>query len=119
MAFRGFRYHPDAEEGLEALLARGDVAFAELKRRIQRVQSEWEPDEDDDGPLLVVPFEDFFLIFTVAGDLVWESVQNNNGGNVTWDLTNRGGEAVTSGVYIYRVETPPGDSVYGRIVVIR
>jgi hypothetical protein len=65
MAFRGFRYHPDAEEGLEALLARGDATFAELKRRIQRVQVEWEPD-DDDGPLLVVPFEGFFLIFTAA-----------------------------------------------------
>ncbi len=66
-----------------------------------------------------VPHDCTIKIFTVAGDLVWESVQNNNGGNVTWDLTNRGGEAVTSGVYIYRVETPPGDSVYGRIVVIR
>jgi hypothetical protein len=66
MAFRGFRYHADAEEGLKALLARGEEAFAGLKRRIQRVQREWEPDEDDDGPILVVPFEEFFLVFTVA-----------------------------------------------------
>lgn len=65
MAFRAFRYHPDAEGGLEALLARGDATFAALKRRIQLVQSEWEP-QDDDGPQFVVPFEDFFLIFTVA-----------------------------------------------------
>jgi hypothetical protein len=67
MAFRGFRYHRDAEEGLLALLERGDATFSELKRRIRRVQSEWEP-EDDDDPQLVVPFEDFFLIFTVADE---------------------------------------------------
>ena len=65
MAFRGFRYHPDAEDGLLALLERGEATFSELKRRIRRVQSEWEP-QDDDDPQLVVPFEDFFLIFTVA-----------------------------------------------------
>lgn len=65
MAFRGFRYHPDTEEGLLALLERGDATFSELKGRIRRVQSEWEPEEDDDLQL-VVPFEDFFLIFTVA-----------------------------------------------------
>jgi hypothetical protein len=66
-----------------------------------------------------VPADCTIKIFTVSGDLVWENVQSNDGGNVTWDLTNRGAESVTSGVYIYRIEKTDGDSVYGRIVVIR
>jgi len=66
-----------------------------------------------------VPHDCTIKIFTVSGDLVWENVQNNDGGNVTWDLTNRGSESVTSGVYIYRVEKPDGDSVFGRSVIIR
>jgi hypothetical protein len=65
MAFLSFRYHPDAGEGLAKLLARGDKTFAELKRRIRAVQDEWEPQDDADLQLLV-PFEDFFLVFTVA-----------------------------------------------------
>jgi hypothetical protein len=66
-----------------------------------------------------VPHDCTIKVFTVSGDLVWENVQNNDGGNVTWDLTNRGSEPVTSGVYIYRVEKPDGDAMYGRLVVIR
>lgn len=66
-----------------------------------------------------VPHDCTIRIFTVAGDLVWESVQNNNGGNVPWDLTNLASDSVASGVYIYRVVKPDGDAVFGRIVVIR
>jgi hypothetical protein len=66
-----------------------------------------------------VPHDCTIKIFTVSGDLVWENIQNNDGGNVTWDLTNRGSESVTSGVYIYRVEKPDGDATFGRIVIIR
>lgn len=65
MAFRSFRYHPDAGKGLAELLARGDETFAELKRRIRAVQDEWEPQDDTDLQLLV-PFEGFFLVFTIA-----------------------------------------------------
>lgn len=65
MAFSRFRYHPDAEEGLAALFERGAVVFAELKRRIALVQRQWEPEDNDDSEF-VVPFEDVFLIFTVA-----------------------------------------------------
>lgn len=66
-----------------------------------------------------VPHDCTIKVFTVAGDLVWETEQNNDGGNVTWDLTNRGSDSVASGVYIYRVVKPDGDAVFGRIVVIR
>ncbi len=58
-------------------------------------------------------------VYTVAGDLVWETTHSSPKGNIEWDVTNRSSEPVVSGVYVYRVETPAGDSVYGRIVVIR
>lgn len=67
MAFRSFRYHPDAEEGLEALFGRGKTTFEDLKHLIQQVQNDWEP-QGEDIPQHLVPFEDFFLIFTVAQD---------------------------------------------------
>lgn len=66
-----------------------------------------------------VPHDCTIKIFTVAGDLVWENEQNNDGGNVAWDLKNLAHDTVASGVYIYRVVKPSGDAVFGRIVVIR
>jgi hypothetical protein len=65
-----------------------------------------------------VPTQCMIKIFTVAGDLVWE-YDHNGGGNVEWDVTNRNSYPVTSGVYVYKLEAPSGESVYGRIVVIR
>ena len=65
MAFSGFRYHPDAEAGLIELMDRGKDTFEELKRQIRLVQDTWEP-EDEANPVFVLPFEDFFLAFTVA-----------------------------------------------------
>lgn len=67
MAFRSFRYHPDADEGLEALFERGRTTFADLMRLIQTVQNEWQPQEEAASEH-IVDFEDFFLIFTVADD---------------------------------------------------
>jgi len=67
MAFRAFGYHPDAEVSLEVLLARGDATFAELKRQIKMIWDGWEPQEGDE-PQLVVLFEDFYLVFTVAAE---------------------------------------------------
>jgi hypothetical protein len=40
MAFRPFRYHPNAEEGLEALFGRGKTTLEDLKRLIQQVQND-------------------------------------------------------------------------------
>jgi hypothetical protein len=67
-----------------------------------------------------VPATCTLRVYTVSGDLVWEkSVQNGTGGNIRWDVRNRSSEPVASGVYIYRVVTPSGGSVYGRLAVIR
>lgn len=69
-----------------------------------------------------VPQETDIKIYTVAGDLVWESHHSNSGGSggiVSWDVRNKEGQDVGSGVYIYRCESGNGDYAYGRIVVIR
>ncbi len=66
-----------------------------------------------------LPHDCTIRVYTVSGDLVWENIQNNDGGVVAWDLTNRSSESIASGVYIYRVEKPDGDAMFGRLVVIR
>jgi len=69
-----------------------------------------------------VPGEAQIKIFTVAGDLVWEGAhysEDGTDGIVSWDVRNKEGQEVGSGVYIYRVEASGDDDVYGRIVVIR
>ena len=59
-------------------------------------------------------------IYTVAGDLIWESEHDNpNSGNIEWDVRNSSGEDVASGIYVYRIEDPNGQQVYGRLVIIR
>jgi hypothetical protein len=65
-----------------------------------------------------VPPNCIIKIFTVAGDLVWINDHTDGGGNVEWDTRNLEEEDVASGVYVYRIESG-GDSVFGRIVVIR
>jgi hypothetical protein len=64
VAFREFRYHPDAEAGLRALFALGDTVFEALEQQIRTIQNEWQPD-DKDVAQFIVPFHGFFLIFTV------------------------------------------------------
>ncbi len=65
-----------------------------------------------------VPADAQLRVFTVAGDLVWETT-NDATGNVEWNVRNLSNEEVASGVYIYRVVAPNGASMYGRLVIIR
>jgi hypothetical protein len=60
-----------------------------------------------------------FKIFTVAGDLVWETSQTEGTGTIAWDTKNLQGEEVSSGIYIFRLESQTGNWVYGRIIIIR
>ncbi len=69
-----------------------------------------------------VPGDAEVKIFTVSGDLVWEYRHvsaDGDDGVVSWDVKNKEGGDVCSGVYIYRVEGAGGDDMYGRLVVIR
>jgi hypothetical protein len=73
---------------------------------------------DDKIRFVNVPTNCEIRIYTVSGDLVWE-YKHEGGGNIEWDTTNRGGESVASGVYLYRVEDPDGGQVFGRLIIIR
>jgi len=66
-----------------------------------------------------VPPNASMKIYSVAGDLVWEGEHHGLDGNVEWDVKNLGGNDVGSGVYIFKVESDNGDTVYGRLVIIR
>lgn len=69
-----------------------------------------------------VPSEADLKIYTVAGDLVWEthhSSLDGTGGVITWDTKNKHGQPTGSGVYIYKFESDSGDTMYGRVVIIR
>jgi hypothetical protein len=63
-------------------------------------------------------------IYTLAGDLVEEIQFDGRGGQgtVEWDLVSRNGQDVTSGVYLYSIETDTNEAYQrkiGKFVVIR
>ena len=74
---------------------------------------------DDKVRFVNVPANCTIRIYTVSGDLVWELEHNNNEGNIEWDGKNRGGQDVTSGVYIFSVKDNGGGQSFGKLIVIR
>ena len=69
-----------------------------------------------------MPPEATIKIFTVAGDLVWEGAHSSPDGSdgiISWNVRNRYGQDVNSGVYLFRVESSSGEDVYGRVMIIR
>jgi hypothetical protein len=67
-----------------------------------------------------VPAVCYLKIYTVSGDLIWETVhREETSGNIEWDVRNEAGEEVTSGIYIYKLENEKGNYIYGRLVIIR
>jgi len=62
-------------------------------------------------------------IFTLSGDLVEELYHNSadNSGTLVWDLVSRNGQNVTSGVYLFAVESRNSkiDRTIGKFVIIR
>jgi hypothetical protein len=59
-------------------------------------------------------------VFTVSGDLVWETEHDGTAGDgqVRWDLISRNGQDVESGIYLFTVDSSLGHQV-GRFVLIR
>jgi hypothetical protein len=59
-------------------------------------------------------------VFTVAGDLVWETEHDGSAGDgeVRWNLISRNGQDVESGIYLFTVDSSLGHQV-GRMVLIR
>lgn len=70
-----------------------------------------------------VPKEADIKIYTVSGDLVWQSHHSSPSGEegiISWDVKNERDEEVGSGVYLYRCKnSSDGSDAYGKIVVIR
>ena len=67
-----------------------------------------------------LPAQATIRIYTVSGLLVDVLTHDDPGlgGMATWDLKNRSGQFVASGVYFFHVSTPGGDEHTGRFTVI-
>jgi len=71
-----------------------------------------------------LPSEATVRIYTSSGDHVVtldhrENERNANGGSLPWNLKNRYGRDVVSGLYLYAVETPSGEGRRGFLTVVR
>ncbi|OGC02015.1 hypothetical protein A2V82_09045 [candidate division KSB1 bacterium RBG_16_48_16] len=66
-----------------------------------------------------LPPECTVKIFTERGDLIWEKVHDDGSGDELWDSLTSSGQIVVSGIYIAYFETPTGEAVYRKFVIIR
>lgn len=68
-----------------------------------------------------LPAQCIIRIYSASGILVTQLAHNDatGGGEEPWDLTNRGGREVASGVYFYHVETPDRRSKVGRLTIVK
>ncbi|MEW5925246.1 MAG: T9SS type A sorting domain-containing protein, partial [Candidatus Zixiibacteriota bacterium] len=57
-------------------------------------------------------------IYTLSGDLVKTLQHDENGGTEAWDMLSEDGLGISSGVYLYHVESQFGDKI-GRFAVIK
>jgi hypothetical protein len=58
-------------------------------------------------------------IYTLAGDHVVTIHHEDDSGDEFWDLTNKNGQNIAYGLYIYVVETPNGKKRIGKFLVIK
>ncbi len=58
------------------------------------------------------------MIFTLTGDNVITIVENDGDGQATWDVKNRAGEELASGLYLYAIESAQ-DKKMGKLVIIK
>lgn len=87
----------------------------------------WDLAETDFDPsgrricFMNLPEQATIRIFTESGDLV-EVLEHDRGsdveGETCWNLVSRNNQIVVSGIYIYHVETPVGETI-GKFAVIR
>lgn len=65
-----------------------------------------------------IPDQCTIRIYTLAGDLVQTIDHNDGTGTARWDLQSSNRQQVSSGIYIFHVESPYGDHL-GRFSVIK
>jgi hypothetical protein len=58
-------------------------------------------------------------IYSLAGDFIRGLEHEADHGTLNWDLRNGSGEIVTSGVYLWLVETESGERKSGQLVIVR
>jgi hypothetical protein len=58
-------------------------------------------------------------VYTERGDLIWSKKHTDGSGDELWDSMTSSRQIVVSGIYILYVETPEGESVFRKFVVIR
>lgn len=58
-------------------------------------------------------------IFTISGELVYEADQDTPSGEMVWDVRNKYGDDIASGVYIYLLADDTGHRAKGKFAVIR
>ena len=66
-----------------------------------------------------LPGECTVKVFTERGDLIWKKEHIDGSGDELWDSLTSSRQIIVSGIYILVVETPEGDSVYRKFVIIR
>ena len=58
-------------------------------------------------------------IYTMAGALVAELTDSDRDGKASWDVKNKNGRDLVSGIYLYAVKPETGPVVRGKVVIIR
>jgi hypothetical protein len=77
------------------------------------------PGDADVIQFVNIPSPATLRIYTMRGNLV-KTIDHDDGSGITfWDQVTDYGQYVESGVYIYHVETPAGQSRTGRFAIIR
>ena len=74
---------------------------------------------DADLTIAGLPAEATVRIFSADGVLVNELVETGRDGGLQWDLHDRNGRTVPSGVYLLHVESPGQDAVLRKVAIVR
>lgn len=77
------------------------------------------PTDRDQIQFVNVPSPCVIRIYTMRGTLVRELRHEDGSGIVFWNQETQFGQFVESGVYIYHIETPGGQTRIGRLAIVR
>jgi len=86
--------------------------------RARSFQYGTKPEEQDKINFFGLPTACKLKIFTERGDLIY-SKDHFGSGDETWFSTTSSGQIVSSGIYILYVETPDGQKVFRKFIIIR
>ncbi len=77
-------------------------------------------EEDRDKIMFLnIPGECIIRIFTERGDLIKTLYHNDGTGDEAWNSVTSRRQVVVSGIYIAHIETPDGQSIFKKFIIIR